>query len=358
MRRPLKFLLFALLPVLAFVGCDSDTDGDDLLDLDDLIENRSNLDVLQAALQETGLNEDLDDDDNTFTVFAPTDDAFEALLAATGLSQEELLDYEDLESLLLFHVSTSILTASDLEAGDEIATAFGANTFTIVEVNGGLGIDADADGEADARITTTDLEAINGVVHLIDAVLLPDALEVPGDDSRTFEISFSALNESGVTATGSFTLSDEDDLFSDEDDAFLAMIEASGLDDVMHAQHIHAGTECPTLEAHDTNDDGFISLAEGVPAYGGVIVSLDDVLGDNNVNTYPMGTEIDYEESADLDDFLDAYSAFDSVEELDLESRIVILHGVAELPAGAMEADAATFPVACGTISEVDGEED
>jgi uncharacterized surface protein with fasciclin (FAS1) repeats len=97
-----------------------------------------------------------------YTVFAPTDDAFKAVPATT--MQELAANRELLKSVLTFHVAPGKLTAAELKAGN-VKTVQGANvalskagTFVTVE---------------DAVVTQADIPATNGVVHLIDRVLMP-----------------------------------------------------------------------------------------------------------------------------------------------------------------------------------------
>lgn len=190
------------------------------------------------------------------------------------------------------------------------------------------------------------------------AVLLGcDDDDIVGDDDDTeiYTVTFTELNDSGVSGTATLTLSDEDDLLSEADDRFLIDITANGLDEVVHPQHIHAAAECPT-EAQDTNDDNFVDVVEGVPVYGEIAVPLDDNLLDAESNDFPEGNTITYDESADLDDFVSTYDAFSGG--LDLESRTIVLHGVdadTDLPESVQSLGdlpaTTTLPVACGTVN-------
>jgi uncharacterized surface protein with fasciclin (FAS1) repeats len=167
MLRPLLAALL-LVPVLA--ACDS-TDDDDLATITATVVADAQLSTLEAAVIEAGLDDDLAGP-GPFTVFAPTDAAFAAALEALNLTAAELLASPNLASILQLHVASGDFEADDLSAGQAVTTLNG--TVTIVAAGGGLGIDTDADGAADARIVTTDIEASNGVVHKIDAVLLPN----------------------------------------------------------------------------------------------------------------------------------------------------------------------------------------
>ncbi|WP_078551485.1 fasciclin domain-containing protein [Bacillus alkalicellulosilyticus] len=122
--------------------------------------------TLVAAVQAADLVDALKGE-GPFTVFAPTDEAFAALLEELGLTAEELLESDDLASILLYHVVEGKVMSSDLSDGME-ATTLNGETVTIsldpVRVN-------------DANVVTADIEASNGVIHVIDAVLLPQGDE-------------------------------------------------------------------------------------------------------------------------------------------------------------------------------------
>lgn len=102
-----------------------------------------------------------------FTVFAPTNAAFEQALADLGLTAEELLASPDLAGILTYHVVPGQIMAADAIAADgtEVATVNG-DTIAVSVVDGNVMVDG-------ATVTTADLEAGNGVVHVIDSVILP-----------------------------------------------------------------------------------------------------------------------------------------------------------------------------------------
>ena len=126
--------------------------------------------TLVAAVDAAGLVETLKGD-GPFTVFAPTDDAFAALPEGTV---ESLLEDPGgaLTDILLYHVVAGKVMAADVVGldGADVETV-GGGTFTVV-------LDGDAvtlhDGTGNiVTVVTTDIETSNGVIHVIDAVLLP-----------------------------------------------------------------------------------------------------------------------------------------------------------------------------------------
>ena len=163
----LRTLLAAALLVPALAACDTTEDDPTITAL---VVADAELSTLEAAVLEAGLDATLDGT-GPFTVFAPTNAAFAALLEALDVTAAQLLARDDLADILRYHVVSGEVESDDLSVGQTVTTLNG--TFRIVAAGNGLGIDTDADGTADARITRADIEASNGVVHKIDAVLLP-----------------------------------------------------------------------------------------------------------------------------------------------------------------------------------------
>lgn len=107
-----------------------------------------------------------------FTVFAPTDEAFEAFEDDNPGVLESLTD-EQLSNVLRYHVVSGEVMSTDLSDGMEVETlADDEETFT-VNVNGGVTITDVSDATDDATVTTPDVDATNGVIHVIDTILLP-----------------------------------------------------------------------------------------------------------------------------------------------------------------------------------------
>jgi len=162
---------------------DEDHSGDDAME-DDAMEDDAMADevgtivdvavgagmfnTLVAAVTEAGLVDTLSGE-GPFTVFAPTDDAFAEALDALGLTAEELLASPDLGSILTYHVvagEVDAATAISLD-GQSASTVNGAE-IAISVVNGNVMVN-------DATVTTADIAASNGIIHVIDKVLLPPA---------------------------------------------------------------------------------------------------------------------------------------------------------------------------------------
>mgnify|MGYP000078051072 CR=1 FL=1 len=109
-----------------------------------------------------------------FTVLAPTDAAFTAALEALGLTAEELLaDTALLTQVLAYHVlpghfsATTVIAVGSVEGGSRVATLLPGTAVTITATDAGVMVDA-------ANVVATDIPASNGgIIHVIDAVLLP-----------------------------------------------------------------------------------------------------------------------------------------------------------------------------------------
>jgi uncharacterized surface protein with fasciclin (FAS1) repeats len=120
--------------------------------------------TLVAAVKAAGLVDTLKGQ-GPFTVFAPTDEAFAKLPAGT---LETLLKPENkarLQSILTYHVVPGKVMAQDVVKLDSAKTVEG-RSIAIRTMNGGVMVD-------NANVTKTDIETSNGVIHVIDAVILP-----------------------------------------------------------------------------------------------------------------------------------------------------------------------------------------
>lgn len=209
--------------------------------------------VLTSLLSTASLVAAVDDPTADLTVFAPTNAAFAGLASDLGYTGDPL-DTQAIEGflvtaltdlsgggdpvplltdILLYHVAPEARSATAIANSDAVPTLSGSNG--ILPAAGRL-VDLEPD-LLDASITTPDIMASNGVVHVIDKVLLP--LDVPGNDTPTitdiaattagFEILFLALDAAGLDTVlgdpnGEFTV------FAPTNAAFVALAERFGYD--------------------------------------------------------------------------------------------------------------------------------
>ena len=129
----------------------------------DVIVNSDVHNTLEAAVVAAGLVETLSGT-GPFTVFAPTDNAFAALPA--GTVEALLANIGELQNILLYHVASGSVLSTDLTNGQEIPTLTFFTPLVVTIDNNGVMIN-------NAMVTVADIMADNGVIHVIDAVLLP-----------------------------------------------------------------------------------------------------------------------------------------------------------------------------------------
>jgi len=250
--------------VFLFQACNDDDDKNEVViqpvvTVVDAAINAGNFTTLVSALEATGLDATLDDTTQTFTVFAPTDDAF-ALLGDETINA--LLDDTDtLTDILTYHVINSSVDA---------AAAIASAGSTVTMVNGdniGLSLDGDNLLVNTATVITTDIMTDNGIIHVIDAVLMPPAergeptlnIVDTAVSAGTFSTLVSVLQATGLDAaladeSASFTV------FAPTDDAF-AMVGEETLNlllenpDILSEillQHV-VGAEVPSINAYTLN---------------------------------------------------------------------------------------------------------
>src|SRR6056297_328617 len=133
-------------------------------DIVDTAVEAGNFTTLAAALEAAGLVETLKGE-GPFTVFAPTDEAFAALPEGTVESLLEPENQDQLASILTYHVVPGNVMSGDLSDGMTAETVQGQ------EVTISIG---DSVMVNEATVVTPDVEASNGVIHVIDQVLLPE----------------------------------------------------------------------------------------------------------------------------------------------------------------------------------------
>jgi uncharacterized surface protein with fasciclin (FAS1) repeats len=192
----------------------------------DVTATDSRFGTLNQALVNTGLQATLLQS-GTFTVFAPTDDAFNALATELGITRAQLLaDRALLTSVLQYHVLGSTVPRASVPLGRAI-TPLAGGIFKVDSVGGNLVI---TDGRnRTSRITATDIGATNGVIHVVDRVLLPPnrnivqtAQSLP-QFSILVEAVIAANLQGALSGTGPLTV------FAPTNDAFVALLGELGL---------------------------------------------------------------------------------------------------------------------------------
>ena len=180
----------------------------------EIIQASPEHETLEAAIEAAELDGTLSGA-GPFTVFAPTDDAFDAL--PEGLVADLLADPSgDLTDILLYHVVGAQALSTDLADGDTFTTLLGKDITVTINAEGEVFIN-------DAQVVIADLMADNGVVHVIDAVLTPPVITVVDIilGSEVHTTLAAAVAAAGLvdalSAEGPFTV------FAPTDDAFDAL---------------------------------------------------------------------------------------------------------------------------------------
>ena len=188
--------------------------------------------------------------DGPFTVFAPTNDAFTA--APSGLTPEELRD------VLLYHVVGAAVpsTAVPAMADSSLQNAYGNNVTLMFDTTSGVVVNG-------ATVQVADLLATNGVVHVIDAVLIPpnvvDMVGIAGLSSLEGAVTTAAPLTGGTTVAEALAAQEPYTVFAPTDDAFSrapAGLSATALRDVLLLHVVNAGA--PVLS------DGIPATAESL----------------------------------------------------------------------------------------------
>ena len=290
----------------------------------DVVVNSENHTTLEAAVVAAGLVETLSGD-GPFTVFAPTDAAF--ALLPEGLIAQLLEDPTgDLTTILTHHVHAGNVTSSELSNGMMVPTLAGTN-LTVSIMDSMVQID-------NAYVSVADIETDNGVVHVIDAVLVPEEEE----STTVVDVVMNSENhttlEAAVVAAGLVeTLSGDGPftVFAPTDAAFALLPEgliAQLLEDptgdltTILTHHVHAGNVTsselsngmmvPTLAGTNLTvsimdsmvqiDNAYVSVAD-IETDNGVVHVIDAVLVPSDLNIYDVNlflSQGDYLYSIDI----------------------------------------------------------
>lgn len=164
--KQFKIISMAALAVIfmAFAPYNISTEDHDHHDIVSIAQDTDNLSTLVAAIEAAGLVDVLKGD-GPFTVFAPTNEAFEALPDGTLESLLMPENKDQLVEILTYHVISGEVMSGDLSDGMMAETVEGSEVTISLDDSGAK--------VNDANVVAADIEASNGVVHVIDAVILP-----------------------------------------------------------------------------------------------------------------------------------------------------------------------------------------
>ena len=272
-------------------------DEEESLTIAGIVDTSSVHTVLSALLDSTGLDATLSGD-GPFTVFAPTDAAIDALdpLFVIGLVTDP--DFVELTSILTYHVASGTVMSGDLSDGQNIPTVNGADVTISIDTTGTVMVNGVA------TVIIADLEASNGVIHVIDAVLTPPApnpatvvdIIVDSPDHTLLELAVGAANlVEALSGEGPFTV------FAPTDAAIVDLVTAlditadellalDALGDILK-YHVVGGTAAlstdlsdgqiiPTLQGSDVE----ISIdTTGVVKVNDATVIVPNLVADNGV---------------------------------------------------------------------------
>ncbi|MBK8881413.1 MAG: fasciclin domain-containing protein [Bacteroidales bacterium] len=231
-----------------------------------LAASTPSLSILKTALDMFPDLKSALDSDGSFTVFAPTNDAFVALLGVTGQAGLSDIPESVIERLLKYHViAGASLMSTDLTDGQQAATLLSADDKITV------GIDGTSVTINGANVTAADVEGSNGIVHIVDAVLVP-ALELSIVNTIVepayFNKNFSILTEAVVKADLLGTLTNPSaslTLFAPDNAAFAA----AGITSIAG---LTASDLTPILTYHVLGSEVF---ANALPPTGSAVTTLN-----------------------------------------------------------------------------------
>jgi transforming growth factor-beta-induced protein len=290
------FSLVAMIAIGMFVltSCQKDDDNNDnnMNDAPKSIAAIASADpqfsILVQALTKADLATTLSQS-GTYTVFAPTNDAFNALFSKLGVSGIDQLSAEALRPILLYHVLGSKAISSGLTSGyvSTLSPAFAGRFVSLkIDVSGSVMLNSSA------SVTKADILASNGVIHVINQVLLPPTVADLAVANSNFSTLVSALSGAGLVPAlsdpaGTFTV------FAPTNEAFAQLTSVPDdlkpillyhvLGSTLYANEVTTGY-AKTLSTYQTHPmDMYINTAPGVKINNSASVVLADVVGTNGV---------------------------------------------------------------------------
>jgi transforming growth factor-beta-induced protein len=282
-----------IMGVLFFSSCNNDDDMEDMGEKNvvEVAASAGQFTILIEAATKAGLAEYLSNTDG-ITVFAPTDAAFKTLLADLGATSLNDIPTADLTNILLYHVIGSKAMSTDLKSGyfPTLSKSAGNSISMYISLEGGVSINKNT------KVTTADVTAKNGVIHVVDKVILPPSIVNIALDNDNFSILVQAVVKAGLvdalSGTGPFTV------FAPTNAAFTALfaqLGISGIDNLTAEQlipiltyHVVSGNvlstalsngNVPTLNAGKSLN---VNLSSGVKINDSEVVAAN-IQGSNGV---------------------------------------------------------------------------
>ncbi len=292
----LLLLMMGLLGSMTLVSCDDDDSDDNSNDIVSVASATSDLSILVQALTKFPDLVDALSTDGSYTVFAPNNAAFTALLGTIGQTSLDDIPESVLERILRYHViSGASLASSDLSDNQMAETLLTGEEITVSISGADVMINQ-------SNVTSANVEASNGIVHIVDAVLVPG---LEGSIVNTvvepayFNKNFSILTEAVVTAGLLNTLIDrsaEYTVFAPTNDAFqaagISSLEGLTAQDlspillyhVLGAEVVAANLPATGSAVSTLGGDFYLSINNnGVFINGGTQVTATDIDADNGV---------------------------------------------------------------------------
>ncbi len=306
--KNLNFILLGLafMGIFTFTSCEEDPEPEpEIVNIVETAQGADNLSMLVDALVAADLVDVLNGD-GPFTVFAPTNTAFQTLLDSNpDWNAVEDIDKATLTSVLLFHVLGGSIKAADLTDSYVTTNSVGPEDEPVVlqiDVTGGVKFNGTAEP------VTTDVETTNGVVHIIDEVMLPpNVVTLAINNPSNFSILVAALTRADLNTMyadilqnpGPFTV------FAPTDQAFIDLLNSnpdwSTLDDIpvatleavlnyhviqnanVQADQLTDGAAVTTLGGSDLTIDLSDGAKLSTTSGQSVDIILTDVQGTNGV---------------------------------------------------------------------------
>jgi transforming growth factor-beta-induced protein len=267
-KQTLIFGLVALTGLFILTGCEKKEEMKPVSDMTiaEYALSDNNFSILVDALYKADLVNVLNSTAN-FTVFAPTNAAFNALFSELGISGIDELSKETLTPILLYHVLGTEAKSSMITSGyyNTLSPAQGSYISLKVDVSSGVKLNKTT------NVTKTDVDVKNGVIHVIDRVLLPPTVVGQALNNDSFSILVQAVVKANLVdalnGNGPFTI------FAPTNAAFEALFSTLGISGIAD---LTAEQLTPILTYHVVSGNVLSTqLSEGaVPTLNGESLSV------------------------------------------------------------------------------------